>query len=824
MRFLFVAALCLCAYASDPVLVNWSVDTSGIEKISKTVSFDTLHIDSTHSSLDTITTTRWIGSLVFSCQDSTNDSMGVFIDVNAGIDTIPADSVWGVTTTFPGNNLKTFFSFHTVQKNWTGQIPMRVRLSLDNLLLGYNRKPKIISQPASLSSTRGQQCRFSVVAVADPAPTYSWIFNGNAIAGAHASDYVIASSDTGQAGKYWVVVSNSLGSVVSDTATLGVNVGAIIIAQPQSQNVTAGQSVSFAVTAVGIPSPSYQWRKNGTTISGAISAGLTIALAQASDTGAYSVVVSNGVKSDTSVAAILTVNFGPIFLLQPQPLTVVAGQAASFNVTVAAYPLPTYQWQKNGTGISGATSAVFSIASAQKADSGVYTVVATNSQAGVTSTAAHLTVNFSPVITVQPQSIALTVGQSVLFSVTGDGYPPPTYQWRKNGATIAGATLATYGITSAQAPDTGAYSVVLTNTLGSDTSANAILALSFAPVILTQPLSHRARIGQSVTFVVKAAGNPAPTYQWKLNGVAVAGATDTLYAVRSAWVVDTGKYTVTLTNSVGSVVSDTATFGLDTASGLTTDSLIAITGGTFQMGQTGLAEPVHSVTLSQFKISNTLVTQREFKRVMGVAPSMITGDPSLPVENVTWFDAVLYCNHRSKLEGKDTVYSYSSSVGIPGNGDTSLGSLAMDETKNGYRLPNEAEYEFVCRAGTSQAYYWGRTYPPVSLADTAAIDSNAVWSHSSNGHTWPVGSRKSNPWGLYDAVGQVQQWQNDWDSAYVGTPQVDPIGPSSGTKRVVRGGSWSSYNDARDLQISARKGGYVPKERSSIIGFRVVVK
>jgi formylglycine-generating enzyme required for sulfatase activity len=654
MKYLLIFLLSLSVYAKDPEIVNFFVDTNSIDKIAKKITFDTVRIDSTHTVLDTVTTIKWIGSVVFSCLDSNNDSMGVFIDLTLGTDTVQIDSIWGVTTAYSGNNLKTFFSFRSVQKNWTGKTPMKVRLSLDDQLLGYNRKPKIIMQPMSVSIRQGQPARFSVLAVANPAPSFAWMFNGSVIDGANSSDFVIPSADTAKAGKYWVKVSNNLGTVASDTALLTVTMG--------------------------------------------------------------------------------------------------------------------------------------------------------------------------PVIITQPHSVALTAGQDVIFSVVCAGNPPPSFQWKKNGVDIAGATMQSLSIPSAQPSDTGMYSVVLTNAIGTVTSTGAALALSFLPIIAVQPQSQTARIGQSIQYKVRAAGNPVPAYQWKKNGILIQNAVDTAFGIPSVWVVDTGAYTVTVTNSIGSVISDTARFTLDTSARSGADSLLTIPGGTFQMGQTRIAEPVHTVTLSTFKMSNTLVTQREYARVMGVNPSIIKGDLSLPVENVTWFDAVLYCNLRSKMEAKDTVYSYTSSIGPSGNGDTLLQDLVIDQAKNGYRLPNEAEYEFVCRGGTTTEFYWGKNYPPASVDDTAAIDSNAVWSHSSYGHTFPVGSKKPNPWGLYDIVGQVQQWQNDWDGSYSSTPQSDPTGPISGTKRIVRGGSWSAYNDASDLRTSARKGGYVPKDRSAIIGFRVVIR
>jgi formylglycine-generating enzyme required for sulfatase activity len=645
----------VAAYAKDPVLLDWHVETDSFIVLSKSVRVDTVRsADSSHSaSLDTVTTIAWAGSVVFSCLDSSGDSMGVFINVNIGADTIQADSVWGVTTALTGSNLKTFFSFHAAVNHWSGQIPARVQLSLDNVLLGYKGRPRIVTQPANVSTIMGNQATFSVGATGNPAPTYAWIFNGTPIAGANKPDLVFASVDSSQAGTYSVVVANGIGYVVSQTATL-------------------------------------------------------------------------------------VVNYAPIIVTQPAPETVAVGHAA-------------------------------------------------------------------------------------LFSVAQRSYPASTYQWKKDGAAISGAAGASYGITSVAAADSGAYSVVISNIIGNTESRAAALTVNFQPVISQQPQSMRVRPGQSAFIRVLASGRPVPAYQWKRNGTPVSGAVYSACGFPSFGAGDTGAYVAVITNGIGTVTSDTARVSFDNTS-FVTDSMITIAGGTFQMGKLYLADPVHTVTLSTFKIGNTFVTQREYVRVMGINPSHFTGDSTLPVENATWFDAALYCNKRSVMEHKDTVYAFSAITGTPGNGATALSDLVIDQTKNGYRLPTEAEFEYACRAGTSTDYYWGGSYPPLTYEDTLAVDCNAVWSHSSTGQTRPVGTKQPNPWGLYDIVGELWQWHNDWDGAYTSAAQTDPVGPDSGFSRNVRGGSWSSEDDDRHLRSMARNGGYFPNDRSSIIGFRIVGK
>jgi formylglycine-generating enzyme required for sulfatase activity len=237
------------------------------------------------------------------------------------------------------------------------------------------------------------------------------------------------------------------------------------------------------------------------------------------------------------------------------------------------------------------------------------------------------------------------------------------------------------------------------------------------------------------------------------------------------------------------------------------------------------ATPIHSVTLSPFTMSNTHVTQGEYMRVMGINPSEFSGSSLLPVESVTWFDAVLYCNKRSKMEQKDTVYSYTGSTGTPGNGASNLANITIDYTKNGYRLPTEAEWEYACEAGTTSAYYWGGSYPPKTQADTIAMNNNAVWYLNSNGQSLSEGVKLPNAWGLYDMVGNVWSWLNDWNGKYTAGAQTNPTGPAvAGTdrQRIARGSSWSIYDSDYLLRSAIRNGGWHPDDRSSIIGFRVV--
>jgi formylglycine-generating enzyme required for sulfatase activity len=208
-----------------------------------------------------------------------------------------------------------------------------------------------------------------------------------------------------------------------------------------------------------------------------------------------------------------------------------------------------------------------------------------------------------------------------------------------------------------------------------------------------------------------------------------------------------------------------------------------IPGGTFLMGEAGIAEPVHLVTVSWFYMDTTPVTQEEYQALMNVNPSYFTGNPDLPVETVTWFDAALFCNARSKADSLDTVYSFSSLSGSAGNGCDSLENLQIHLDRKGYRLPTEAEYEYAYRAGSISEYYWGDT-----------VDGNYCWYYANClGTMHPVAQRLPNSFGLYDMAGDLWEWCSDWYGAYEQTDQTNPAGPSTGAYRVARGGCWYIY-------------------------------
>ena len=292
-----------------------------------------------------------------------------------------------------------------------------------------------------------------------------------------------------------------------------------ITAQPPTTSAgTTNGSVSLSVTATTSGgSLAYQWQKS--TDSGVIfnnidpyagnaSAGtatLTLSNLQLSDAGIFRVLVTNVAGTVISNNAALTVTAGvtaPSITTQPSSSTVLVGAAASFSVVASGSTPLTYQWRKSTDGttyidISGATSATYSIASAALTDTGYYRAVVTNSAGSATSNAAILTVNQAPSISAQPVGATLNVGAVLTLSVTATGTPAPTFQWKKNGANIPGATSSTYSIASVTGGDTANYAVVVTNSAGTVTSAIAAVAVLSPTLAATTVTPTSAATGRN---------------------------------------------------------------------------------------------------------------------------------------------------------------------------------------------------------------------------------------------------------------------------------------------------------------------------------------
>ncbi|PAW65870.1 MAG: hypothetical protein B9S34_09555 [Opitutia bacterium Tous-C1TDCM] len=250
-----------------------------------------------------------------------------------------------------------------------------------------------------------------------------------------------------------------------------------VTTQPVSQIVASGATVALTVAATGTPAPTFQWRLNGTPIPGATGTTLTLGNFSAANAGSYSVAVSNSAGTVFSQTATLELATLPAFTTQPASRSVAPGQAVTFSAVATGNPAPTFQWNRNGAPIGGATASSFTLGSVTSADSGSYTVTATNVAGSVTGNAATLDVTNAPVITTQPVSQVVTAGGNTTFTVAATGTPAPEFQWRFNGSPLVGATGTTLARNAATTAMGGTYDVVVSNANGSVTSNPATLTV-----------------------------------------------------------------------------------------------------------------------------------------------------------------------------------------------------------------------------------------------------------------------------------------------------------------------------------------------------------
>ena len=241
----------------------------------------------------------------------------------------------------------------------------------------------------------------------------------------------------------------------------------------------------------------------------------------------------------------------------------------------------------------------------------------------------------------------------------------------------------------------------------------------------------------------------------------------------------------------------------ESSSGAVEDSAWASLVEWAEIPATGLTRGTATYSISKFEITTTEVTRDVYTRVMGDAPQQANEGEDFPVENVNWYQAVLFCNAYSKLLGRDTAYVYTSV------GDESyLKDLVINySTKVAIRLPTENEWEVAARGGTTSTYYWG-----VEEA------KNYAYYAQSKGPV-AVGQYLPNEYGLYDMGGNVAEWVNDWYGTYENKDKEDPTGADNGTSRVVRGGGWS---DKASALASSERDKKAPLYKGHTLGFRIV--
>jgi hypothetical protein len=568
-------------------------------------------------------------------------------------------------------------------------------LALTGLLVGSSAlasvpaAPVITTPPANQTVNVGQTATFTVVATGGTL-TYQWKKGaGNAPGASTGASYTTPATVAGDNGaQYTVVVTDGTGSVTSTPAAiLTVNVQPAITTQPLPKSIVVGQTATFTVVATG-NSLTYQWKKGAGNAPGASTgASYTTPPVVIGDNGAvYTVVVTNPVGNITSADAILTVGAAtaPAIAAPGQPVnqSIVVGQTATFTVTASGSTPLTYLWKKGaGTAPGTSNAASYTTPAAVIGDNGaVYSCVVTNAAGTVTSNNAVLTVGAAtaPGFTVQPIPQTVFVGQTATFSVTASGSTPLTYLWKKGAATAPGTSnAASYTTPATVIGDNGAmYSCVLTNAAGTATSTVVALTVNPLPLptITTPPASQSVVVGQTATFTVVATGMGTLSYQWRLGGVAITGATAASYT--------TPVTTIAYNGNVYSVVVTNTPAGGPTTSGNATLTVTPLTPPTITV-QPGNRTVVvgFPATFSVTATSTAAITYQWYKNgvlIGGATATTYTTPATTLLDNGALYTVIATNTAGGTTSGPATLTVETSSTSIPDYYfDADVGTVGM---------------------------------------------------------------------------------------------------------------------------------------------------
>jgi len=418
-----------------------------------------------------------------------------------------------------------------------------------------------------------------------------------------------------------------------------------------------------------------------------------------------------------------------------------------------------------------------------------------------------------------PTAAAITYGAALSTSALSGGSGDGAFAWT-NGAIIPTVTNSGYEVTFTPT-DTAKY-----NTL----TQNVGITVNKATPDVTWPTGLTVTYGQILSNIALPGSGtsvPAGAFTWTTPNTSV----DSL---------GTQSYNMTFTPT------DTANYSTATSDVnirvLLGVEMVSVGAGSFQMGKNGdgtanSVTPVHEVTLAAFSIGKYELTQAQYEAVMGTTIEQQNeisdyqgldgvGD-DYPMYHVSWYDALVFCNKLSVLEGLTPAYSIDGETDpdewgtVPRNSDATWNAVEIVTDSNGYRLPTEAQWEYAAKGGPSAS----DPYKIYSGSDTVG-DVAWYWDNipsQTSGETGygaqQVGTKAANELGIHDMSGNVWEWCWDWYAAYEDEAQTDPVGASSGSGRVIRGGGWI---DSAEFARSPYRGDGGPNARGYALGFRLL--
>ena len=687
--------------------------------------------------------------------------------------------------------------------------------------------PAIFTPPQSQTVTIGATVPFTVLASGTPPLTYQWQFDGTNLPGPQSSSLILSNVTANQAGTYAVILNNAWGSITSAPAILGIRAARSNTFRFFAGTGSAGlnpfslvELQTDPVKEVLIGPANYNL---GLDIdSNGVLYGASTDLRIINPTNGFTILI--GPISSASEASIMmnSIAFAPdgtLYGVSSSPTSDQTTPLYTINVKTAFATqlgtFPDYVW-----GIDFAPDGTMYGAH--------YDLFTLNPK----------TAQIIAKIGTLRQGVAFEYGAADIdFAPDGFIY---AIDWLANG-------LYQIDPSNASTELIGTYTPQL---WGIASQLNSI-SQPVPPIITAQPLGQFVAASGNVTFAVVATGTPPLTYQWQFNSTNLPGALNASLTLTNVTTSQAGNYSVFVSNAWGAITSAVVELQVNATNsnpGQTAQQNMALVpAGSFQMGDAfngGNSEelPVHSVYVSAFYMEKYEVTKAMWDDVYAWATNHgysfdNNGSGKAtnhPVQTISWYDAVKWCNARSEKEGRVPAYYISSDRTIVYRVDDV--DLQNDWVKwnVGYRLPTEAEWEKAARGGID-----GRRFPWAdvdtithnranyfsSIYDTYDVDSfhgyHPTFNDNISPYTSPVGYFATNGYGLYDMAGNVSEWCWDWWSfGYGSSPIVDPRGFGKFSGRIARGGNWGAY--ARYCRLTDREDDY-PGDKFAGVGFRSIL-
>ncbi len=473
------------------------------------------------------------------------------------------------------------------------------------------------------------------------------------------------------------------------------------------------------------------WVNGASTIGGYISGTPTT-----SGSYAFSVTCVSPGNAQLSQAITITISGGttptaPTITGQPAAINVAAGKNASFTVTAGGTAPLTYFWSKNnvrladGGNVSGSTTATLTLTGVSSTDVGNYSVLVSNAVGTATSTAAALTVVLPPAIATSPLPQTQAVGSTATFSVTATGSTPLNYFWLKNGAAIAngtkysGVNSSNLTVATLATTDAGNYSVTITNLAGSVTSSVAALTVVSSPTITTPPANVSVIAGGNASFTVTAAGSAPLVYQWLKGGTPLADggnisgsatATLNLSAVSAG---DAASYSVTVSNSLGGVISPAATLTVAIPPAITASpvnaTILAGSNVTFTVTASGTAPLAYQWLKNNVKISGAT-------------------SATLALVNVTLADAANYSVTVTNAVGSATSAAATLTVLAPP-------AITSQPANTTVTQGNTTTFTVTASGTAPLNFQWLKNGAPISGASSNVLTLTAVTTNDATGYS-----------------------------------------------------------------------------------------